>query len=54
MVGVEFASPAMEGTDIAATATVPPNMASRVSAKCLEDNMLLLTASIYQVRHDVD
>ena len=49
MVGVEFASPSTLPHDIAHRADAPKNMASRVTKKCIEKGMYLLTTSIYEV-----
>lgn len=52
MVGVEFASPAGPGAEFdAATPThsAPKAMASRVSKKCQEMGLLILTTSVYEV-----
>ncbi|KAG8901226.1 hypothetical protein FRB99_005467 [Tulasnella sp. 403] len=49
MVGLEFASPAMASFDPVANAAAPAKMASRVSAKCMEHEMLLLTTSVFEV-----
>ncbi|KAI5119870.1 hypothetical protein M0805_000704 [Coniferiporia weirii] len=49
MVGVEFASSATLPRDIAYIADAPKNMASRVSKKCIDKGMFILTTSIYEV-----
>lgn len=49
MVGVEFASPTSSVYDPFTKQGVPKDIASRVSAKCLEKGMLLLTTSVFQV-----
>ena len=49
MIGVEFASPTTVPHDLAYCADAPKNMSSRVSKKCLEKGMYILTTSIYQV-----
>jgi len=52
MVGVEFASPASPGSQfdpVAAKPSAPRSMASRVSKKCQEKGLLLLTTSVYEV-----
>ncbi|KAL5523742.1 hypothetical protein ACEPAG_7915 [Sanghuangporus baumii] len=49
MIGVEFASPSTPPRDVAYRADAPKDMASRVSKKCIEKGMYLLTTSIYQV-----
>jgi 4-aminobutyrate aminotransferase len=46
MVGVEFASPTAL---TAPNPKAPKNMASRVSKKCLERGMLILTTSVFEV-----
>ncbi|KAF8799070.1 acetylornithine aminotransferase [Phlegmacium glaucopus] len=53
MVGVEFASPSNIGAEHDSTSTSievshPANMASRVTKRCIEKGMLLLTTSIYE------
>jgi len=48
MVGVEFARPGMAKWESGAAAA-PEKMASRVSTKCMEKGMLLLTTSVYEV-----
>jgi len=52
MVGVEFASPASPGSQfdpVAAKPSTPRSMASKVSKKCQEKGLLLLTTSVYEV-----
>jgi 4-aminobutyrate aminotransferase len=49
MVGVEFASPSTGPYDPFTRPDAPANIASRVSKKCTEKGMLLLTTSVYQV-----
>ena len=49
MVGVEFASPTTLPHDVGFSAEAPKNMASRVSKKCIEKGMYILTTSIYEV-----
>jgi 4-aminobutyrate aminotransferase len=49
MVGVEFVSPTSSVHDPFTTQGAPQNIANRVSAKCLEKGMLLLTTSVFQV-----
>ena len=49
MVGVEFASPTVSSHDVGYSPDSPKNMASRVSKKCIEKGMYLLTTSIYEV-----
>lgn len=48
MVGIEFNSPTDPYTPSASGKAIPANMASRVQAKCLEQDMLTLTTSVYQ------
>ncbi|ORY88437.1 pyridoxal phosphate-dependent transferase [Leucosporidium creatinivorum] len=48
MVGIEFNSPTDPYTPSASGAKIPANMASRVQNKCLEQDMLTLTTSVYQ------
>jgi len=48
MVALEFASPT-PANDPFAVPSAPQNLASRVSKRCLEKGMLLLTTSVYQV-----
>jgi 4-aminobutyrate aminotransferase len=48
MVAVEFASPAAPN-DPFSVPSAPLNLANRVSKRCLEKGMLLLTTSVYQV-----
>lgn len=48
MVGIEFNSPTDVYTPSASGAKIPANMASRVQNKCLEQDMLTLTTSVYQ------
>lgn len=49
MVGVEFASPSTSTHDVGYRADTPKNIASRVTKKCIEKGMYLLTTSIYEV-----
>lgn len=52
MVGVEFASPAGPGSQfdpVGLVPSAPKSMASRVSKKCQEKGLLLLTTSVYEV-----
>lgn len=48
MVAVEFASPAHSGFDPAVQKETPPNLSTRVSKRCVEKGLLLLTTSIYE------
>ncbi|KAH9032203.1 acetylornithine aminotransferase [Lactarius hengduanensis] len=48
MVAVEFASPAHSQFDPAVQKKTPPSMSTRVSKRCLEKGLLLLTTSIYE------
>ncbi|KAG9078919.1 hypothetical protein FS749_009014 [Ceratobasidium sp. UAMH 11750] len=49
MVGVEFASPSGSSYDVSVRPDAPKSMASRVAAKMLERNVMLLTTSIFEV-----
>lgn len=49
MVGVEFASSKYAPTDVGYSASAPGSLASRISKKCIEKGMLLLTTSIFEV-----
>lgn len=49
MAAVEFASPAYSVYDPVYNTTAPKNLASRVSQRCIEKGMLLLTTSVYEV-----
>jgi 4-aminobutyrate aminotransferase len=48
MVAVEFASPS-SARDPVCLPSAPKNLASRVSKRCLEKGMLILTTSVYEV-----
>jgi 4-aminobutyrate aminotransferase len=48
MVAVEFASPAHSKFDPAVQNKTPLNLSTRVSKRCLEKGLLLLTTSIYE------
>ena len=48
MVAVEFAPPAHSSFDPAVQNKTPLNLSSRVSKRCLEKGLLLLTTSIYE------
>ena len=50
MIGVEFASPSPISThDPNTLVGAPKNLASRVTKRCMEKGMLILTTSIYEV-----
>jgi 4-aminobutyrate aminotransferase len=49
MVAVEFASPSRPLTLQNVQGSPPPNLASKVAAKCLERGLLLLTTSAFEV-----
>lgn len=48
MVATEFASPAPPAEDVFVNPEAPKSLASRVSARCLEKGMLLLTTSVFE------
>ena len=48
MIAVEFASPAHSKLDPAVQKNSPLNLSMRVSKRCLEKGLLLLTTSIYE------
>ncbi|KAI0044978.1 acetylornithine aminotransferase [Auriscalpium vulgare] len=48
MVAVEFASPSHSANDPAVLASAPKSLASRVTKRCLEKGMFLLTTSVYE------
>jgi len=48
MVAVEFASPKHSRFDPAIQKNTPPNLSMRVSKRCLEKGLLLLTTSVYE------
>jgi len=48
MVAVEFASPSHSTFDPAVRKDATANLATKVSKRCLEKGMLLLTASVYE------
>ena len=48
MVAVEFASPSHSTLDPAVKNSAPPNLAMRVSKRCLDKGLLLLTTSVYE------
>lgn len=49
MVGVEFASPAGHAHDKFRRPDAPKTLASRISKRCLEKGMFLLTTSVFDV-----
>lgn len=49
MVGVEFANPAASEFDTARRGDAPEKLASRITAKCVENGLMLLTTSIFEV-----
>jgi len=50
MIGVEFASPtSVSAHDPNTRVGAPNHLASRVTKRCLEKGMLILTTSIYEV-----
>jgi len=49
MVGVEFASPTGQSRDQSLVPNAPKTLASRISKKCQENGMLLLTTSVFEV-----
>lgn len=53
MVGMEFASPtgpapSARARDIGVVSGAPEHIASRVTKKCIEKGMLILTTSVYE------
>jgi 4-aminobutyrate aminotransferase len=48
MVAVEFASPSHSRFDPAVKKGTPPGLASKVTKRCLEKGLLLLTTSVYE------
>jgi 4-aminobutyrate aminotransferase len=48
MVAVEFASPTHSSFDPAVKKDTTANLASKISKRCLEKGMLLLTTSVYE------
>lgn len=48
MIAVEFASPAHSKLDPAVQKNLPLNLSMRVSKRCLEKGLLLLTTSVYE------
>jgi acetylornithine/succinyldiaminopimelate/putrescine aminotransferase len=48
MVGVEFASPSHSTFDPAVRKGTPANLAMKLSKRCLEKGLLLLTTSVYE------
>jgi 4-aminobutyrate aminotransferase len=49
MIAVEFASPMYPQTDPALVSSAPKNLASRVTKRCMEKGLLILTTSLYEV-----
>ena len=49
MVAVEFSSPAYSTNDFVLNRLAPKNLSSRVTKRCIEKGMLLLTTSVYEV-----
>ncbi|KAG8999986.1 hypothetical protein FRB94_008816 [Tulasnella sp. JGI-2019a] len=49
MVGVEFASPTASKYDTAKQTDAPEKLASRIVAKCMENGLMLLTTSVFEV-----
>lgn len=49
MVAVEFSSPAYSTNDFVLDRLAPKNLSSRVTKRCIEKGMLLLTTSVYEV-----
>jgi 4-aminobutyrate aminotransferase len=48
MIATEFASPSHSTFDPAVKEGTPTNLAAKLSKRCLEKGMLLLTASVYE------
>jgi 4-aminobutyrate aminotransferase len=48
MVAIEFASPSHSMFDPAVKKDTPSNLAAKVSKRCLEKGLLLLTTSVYE------
>ena len=48
MVAVEFASPSRSTFDPAVKKGTPANLAMKLSKRCLEKGLLLLTTSVYE------
>ena len=48
MVAVEFTSPSHSRFDPAVKNSTPPGLASKVTKRCLEKGLLLLTTSVYE------
>jgi 4-aminobutyrate aminotransferase len=49
MVGLEFASPSYSPRDVGYNSKAPAGLAAKVTKKCLEKGMLLLTTSVFEV-----
>ena len=49
MVAVEFSSPSYSTNDPVFDRSAPKNLSSRVTKRCIEKGMLLLTTSVYEV-----
>lgn len=49
MVAVEFASPSYPSGDPALNQSAPKGLAARVARRCMEQGLLILTTSIYEV-----
>lgn len=49
MVAVEFASPTSSPHDPVHSPSAPKSLASRVSKRCLEKGLFILTTSVYEV-----
>jgi len=49
MVAVEFSSPLYSDRDPLLNRSTPKSLASRITKRCIEKNLLLLTTSIYEV-----
>ncbi|KAF4597095.1 hypothetical protein EYR40_007545 [Pleurotus pulmonarius] len=48
MIAMEFASPTVSKHDVARNEKAPEKVAAKITAKCLEKGMLLLTTSVYE------
>lgn len=49
MVAVEFSSPLYSVHDAVLNRSAPKNLATRVTKRCIDKGLLLLTTSIYEV-----
>ena len=49
MVAVEFSCSSYSTNDLGFNRSAPKNLASRVTKRCIEKGMLLLTTSVYEV-----